>query len=153
MFLKDNVYIYICIIIYICIYICVYIYICMYIYINLYVYIIYIYVCVYIYIQEIKFTFCVVHATCHPCLEELTCGPCGSRCHHFRDEAPHVELCSCFNGFYPIESLEFPLYSFNRHGNGQIQYMEHTWAYLTWFTSVNVLNSRGFRWLTESFPS
>lgn len=32
-------------------------------------------------------TFCVVHATCHPCLEELTCGPCGSRCsHQARDE-------------------------------------------------------------------
>ena len=28
-----------------------------------------------------------MHATCHPCLEELTCGPCGSRCsHQARDE-------------------------------------------------------------------
>ena len=34
-------------------------------------------------------------------------------------EAPHVELWCCFNGLYPIKSLEFPLYSFNQHGNGQ----------------------------------
>ena len=33
------------------------------------------------------------------------------------------------------------------------RHMKHTWAYLTWFTSVNFLNSRCFRRLTENFRS